>query len=278
MEQIIIDMHTHSTASDGQYTPSEVVRKAKEKGCKIIAITDHDTIDGIGEARKCAEEIQINFCSGIEISAQASEEIHILGYFIDETNPTLVKKCKDLALSRERRAEKICKFLAKKNIEVDLQEIKSIAGSGVVARPHFAAYLQQHGYVLDRKEAFKKYLDTHEFHEEVEREKPCPQEAIELIHQAGGKAVLAHPGFIKKTEQELDIFIRSLREFGLDGLECFYSKHTEKQTKVFLEYAKKYNLKISCGSDFHGERVKPDVSLGICLNKNYIDGNFIKKL
>ena len=261
----IIDLHTHTTYSDGELTPYELISKAKSIGCSRIAITDHDTVAGIAEGRKAASELGIEFVAGIEISTQEKEEVHILGYDIDENNALLRQKCQEFADSREKRAELICEFFARRGIVISLEEIREIAGGEIIGRPHFAAYLEKHGFVSSRKEAFSRYLNTYAFHAEVTRKKPTPEEAIALIHEAGGKAVLAHPGFLKKNSMEVDLFVATLKRAGLDGLECFYLKHTPSQTQYFLALARKYNLKTGCGSDFHGEHVKPDVELGMKL-------------
>ena len=144
-----------------------------------------------------------------------------------------------------------------------MEEIRRDAEGKVIARPHFAAYLVKHGYVGSTKEAFDRYLNTQDFHKEVTRVKPTPEEAIELIHQAGGKAVLAHPGQLKKNWDEREFFIASLKRAGLDGMECYYDKHTPADTEKFLALARKFHLGTSCGSDYHGIHVKPDVKLGM---------------
>lgn len=260
---MIIDLHTHTTYSDGELTPYELIAKAKSIGCQLIAITDHDTVSGISEGRQAAAELGIEFIPGIEISTQEQEEVHILGYGIDENNELLRQKCQEFADSRAKRAEKICEFLAKRGIEVDMEEIRQISGGEIIGRPHFAAYLEKHKYVSSCKEAFSRYLNTYAFQREVQREKPTPEEAIALIHQAGGLAVLAHPGLLKKNSMEVDLFLATLKRAGLDGIECLYNKHTPAQTDKFLALAQKYNLKTGCGSDFHGEHVKPGVELGM---------------
>ena len=264
----IIDLHTHTIYSDGELTPRELISKAKSIGCTRIAITDHDTVGGIEEGRKAALELNIEFVPGIEISTQEKEEVHILGYGIDEHNEQLCKKCQEFADSRAKRAELICEFFARRGIVIPLEEVRRIAGGDIIGRPHFAAYLEQHGLVSSRKEAFSRYLNSYDFHKEVTRQKPTPEEAIALIHQAGGKAVLAHPGFLKKNSMEVDLFVATLKRAGLDGLECYYLKHTPSQTKYFLALAKKYGLKTGCGSDFHGEHVKSDVALGMCWTED----------
>lgn len=257
-----LDLHVHTTASDGQYTPTEIISMAKNIGLEIVAITDHDTVEGIAEGRKIALNLGIQFVAGIEISTQDMTEVHILGLGIDEENPMLCERCKQFSLDRENRAYRICEYLNKKGIDVALEDIQLIAREGVIGRPHFAKYLEEHGYVKTREDAFKKYLDTKEFKFTTDRQKPTPKDAIEFIHQAGGKAFLAHPGLLKLGWKEIEDFIIKLKDYGLDGIECYYSRHTSKQTEGFLQLAKNYNLQISAGSDFHGEKVKPNIRLG----------------
>ncbi len=267
---MLLDLHLHTSASDGQYTPSETVAMAKAKKLNLIAITDHDTVNGIVEAKEKATELGLNFISGIEISTQKKEEIHILGYEIDESNTELLEYCRVWEEGRLGRGGRICAFFEKRNIPINFEEVKTIAGTGSMGRPHFAQWLQEHGYVKERKDAFKKFLDTPEFHIETDRIKPSPDEAIELIHAAGGKAVLAHPGLLKMTLQEQKILIKELKAHGLDGIECFYSKHDTGQAATYLSLAERNCLKISCGSDFHGELVKP-IEMGMRLGQEHIE-------
>lgn len=196
---IYLDFHIHTTASDGQHTPSEIVNQAKARHLALIAVTDHDTVDGIPEAKRQAELLGVKFIPGVEISTQAEEEIHILGYGIDETSLELKECCKKYTRSRLERGQRICDFFTCRGIMMKMEEVAKIAGGGNMGRPHFAAWLQEHGYVSSRGEAFEKYLDTAEFHEETDRRKPTPAEAVGLIRRAGGKAALAHPGLLKMS-------------------------------------------------------------------------------
>ena len=266
-----IDLHTHTTASDGQYTPSELVTMAKEKNIELLSITDHDTVSGLEEAVEAAHRCNIDFIPGIEISTHMGVEIHILGFYVDYKNKILVEKCEEYERSRSNRAIRICDYLNGIGIPVVLDEVKEYAGDGSIGRPHFAQWLQEHDYVQTRKEAFSRYLDTPRFKAATERTKPTPEEAIELIHDAGGIAVMAHPGLLKLGRKNQESLIRTLKAAGMDGLECFYSKHEKKQEEYYLRLAREYGLKISCGSDFHGEKVKPDVSLGMKVNANHIE-------
>lgn len=258
-----IDLHTHSNYSDGQYSPKELMEMAFEEGIKTIALTDHDVIDGIKEAKEAASECGIRFIPGIEFSCQDTEEVHIIGLDIDWNNDEIVATCEKYKRDRENRAQNIIDFLTTKGIAVDFDAIKTIAGEGSIGRPHFAQWLVNQGIVVDKREAFDKYLDTQDFHSVVVREKPTPEFAIRLIHRAGGKAVLAHPGLLKKGMEEQKQFISKLSESGLDAIECFYSDHTVEQSTEYFELAKKLNLKISAGSDFHGEMIKKNVKLGV---------------
>ena len=264
---MFIDLHTHTTASDGQYTPSQLVDTSKKLGIEVLAITDHDTVAGIAEGQKRAEELSLHFILGIELSCQDVEEIHILGYGIDSNNHDLLDACNTWSQARSNRGVVIKNYLATLGIDVDLDIVKSYAGDGNLGRPHFAKYLIENGIVDSRKEAFDLYLDTEEFKKSTDRKKPSPADAIKLIHSAGGKAVLAHPGNYKKTD--ITELVQRLAEVGLNGIECFYSKHDESQIQEYLRLAKKYELRVGCGSDFHGEDVKPDVKLGMELDESF---------
>lgn len=269
-----VDMHIHTTASDGQYTPSEIAGKAAALKLEFFAITDHDTVAGIAEGRAAAQELRIRMIPGIEISTFDTEEIHMLGYQIDEKNKSLTAKCEEFAMEREGRGKRVCDYLNEIGIPVDWQEILEIAAGANISRPHFAAWLQQHGYVKERKDAFKKYLDTPEFHKATDRKLPTPYEAIALIHEAGGKAVLAHPGLLRMLPKEQKELICRCREHGLDGLECYYGRHSKEQTAYYLQIAKGLNLKVTAGSDFHGEKVKPDVVMGMEIDGNQTELGF----
>lgn len=273
-----LDMHSHSTASDGQYSPSELVKLAYEKNLGIFAITDHDSVNGLEEGRKTAEKLNLRFIPGIEISAQEDEEIHVLGYEIDCNNDQILRCCEEFHNDRLHRGDRICEFLKSKGIDIDMSSIREIAGNGSLGRPHFARYLIDKGYVSERKEAFDKYLDTPEFLEATRRKEPTVTQAIDIIHSAGGKAVLAHPAFIHKEEDEIENMIAGLKEQGLDGIECFYSKHKKNQADFYLDIAYKYDLKTSCGSDFHGENVKADVALGMEFDMEKYGNIFILQL
>lgn len=260
------DLHTHTTASDGQYCPSDMIDKATKAGLAYYAITDHDTIGGIEEAIRKVEQDKpssFRFLPGIEISTQDAVEIHVVGLGIDHRSPALVAACERFKADRDARGVRICDYLGKLGVDIEYESVKRLAGESNLGRPHFAAYLLQNGYVSDKREAFRRYLDTPEFHAAVDRILPKPEESIALIHAAGGVAILAHPGIYDLSEDSLEDLIVRVKKLGMDGIECYYSKHSEEQTQRYLRYAEKYDMIVSGGSDFHGERVKPDVTLGM---------------
>ncbi len=264
---ILLDLHVHSNASDGQYTPSQLIEMASSAGLETLAITDHDTMSGLDEGMKRAEALGICFIPGIEISCQDKEEIHILGYGINRSSQELYDACNIWRLERENRGESMKQYFEILGIDIDLNKVKSYAGHGSLGRPHFARYLVEHGIVEDSKAAFDMYLDTPEFIIATDREKPSPFTAINLIHRAGGFAVLAHPGIYKNSD--IGELVGRLVEVGLDGIECFYSRHTDTQKRQYIALMERYSLKTGCGSDYHGEAVKPNVRLGMEIDKIY---------
>lgn len=257
----ICDLHTHSTASDGQYTPSELVGLAKERGIEVLALTDHDTVDGIGEAVRAGEKLGVRVLPGIELSAREYHTFHVLGYGVAPDAPALAELCRRMKARRDERIDRLLAFLAEKGVKLSSDEVAEIAGGELIGRPHFAQAMVRRGYVATNREAFDRYLDTQEYHERVERGKPSVKECIEAIRAAGGKASLAHPYQIGIQNDELDGLVGELAGYGLDAIECYYPKHTSEQERFYLHLAEKYGLHITGGSDFHGEKVKPDVEL-----------------
>ena len=262
----MIDLHIHSTASDGQYTPSEIALLAKRKGLTAFALTDHDTVAGIREAEGAAKELSIGFVPGIEISVKAAvRELHILGYWIDTAHPDLLKMCDWFQRQRQIREDRIFSSLEERGVTLKREQVERYARNGLVGRPHFARAMVEAGYVSTTREAFDRHLAVPEF-DAIERPKPAPEEGIRCILSAGGFPVLAHPVQLKLDESALDRFVGELKELGLVGIECYYSTHTPEQTKEYLRLAKKYSLTVTGGSDFHGEQVKPDIELGTGIN------------
>ena len=188
----LADLHTHTTASDGQYAPSQLAAKALAAGIQILAVTDHDTIDGAEEAVRAGETCGLTVLRGVELGAREDRHMHILGLNLGPECPVLAELCRRLRASREERKYRIAAFLREKGMDVPLEEVEALAGGGVVARPHFARVMLRHGYVSSLRDAFDRYLDTDEY-QRIERWKASAAECIAAIHDAGGKAVLAHP-------------------------------------------------------------------------------------
>lgn len=254
------DLHTHSTASDGQYTPTQLVSMAQNAGVEVLALCDHDTIDGVEEAYKAGRACGLTVLRGVELGAREDRHMHILGLNLRADCTQLQDLCLRLRQSRDERKYRIVDFLEEKGIAIDLQEVEELAGGDVIARPHFAQVMVRHGFVADSREAFDRYLDTDEY-QRIERFKADAPTCIDAIHQGGGKAVLAHPYQLGFSDEKLEDTLCWLKERGLDGLECHYPRHTPDQVRKYLELAQKYDLHISGGSDFHGEAVRPDTVL-----------------
>lgn len=265
------DLHTHSTASDGQYAPSQLLQLALENGVGVFAITDHDSIGGILEGMTAAERLGIHFVPGIEISVKGAREMHILGYGIDITSDRILEMCKQFQQFREARKYRIIDFLKKRGISLSLEDVARQAGSQLIARPHFARAMVEAGYVSTVREAFDLHLGTPDF-DQIERPKPSPKEGISIIHSAGGVAVLAHPCTLKLDPPDLKAQVEALACMGLDGLECHYHSFSAEQSAEYCALAHQYGLLITGGSDFHGELVKPDIVLGGFSGNNMYDG------
>lgn len=256
---MIADLHTHSTASDGQYSPTELVNQAWARGIQLLALTDHDTVDGLEEARRAGDTCGVRVLDGVELGAAEYSHLHILGYGFDPAG--LTPLCQKLKDGRDERKYRIIEFLREKGLELTLEEVEAIAGGDIIARPHFAQAMVRRGYVATNREAFDRYLDTEEFQQKVKRFKADAKTCVQTIKAAGGRAALAHPYQIGLENSRLEALVRALTENGLDAIECYYPKHTPEQEAFYLRLAEKYRLHITGGSDFHGERVKPEIRL-----------------
>ena len=262
----MIDLHTHSSASDGQYSPAGLMRLAAARGLTAIALTDHDTVAGIPEAQSTAQALGIRFLPGIEISVKAPvRELHLLGYRINPECPELLEMCAWFQEQRRIREKRIFSYLAARGVRLEREQVERLAEKGLVGRPHFARAMVEAGYVATAREAFDKHLAVPEF-DAIERPKPTPEAGIRCILAAGGVPVLAHPVQLNLSSEQLDHFVGELKAAGLAGIECYYSTHTPKQTQEYLFLAEKYGLTVTGGSDFHGEEVKPEIQLGSGIN------------
>ena len=258
----LIDLHTHSNASDGSFTPEEVVELAKAAGLSYFALTDHDTVKGIDPATAHAESIGgIKVIPGTELSCyQGNREIHIVGLFIDHKKPELLQALNKLEADREHRNEQMVQKFVDAGIPLTMDELKHGNPGSVITRAHFARVLVEKGICRDKAEAFKKYLDIGcPFY--LPKPKVTPEYVISLINQAGGCAILAHPYSYKLTKTEVENLIDTLIPAGLSGMECYYSTYDDGQTEELRSMAYKRSLLVSGGSDFHGA-IKPDISIG----------------
>lgn len=263
-----IDLHVHSNASDGTLTPGEVVLEAQNKSLRAFALTDHDTIDGIAEAKEAArilkekEGYDLEVISGVEISAALGKsDIHILGLLIDENCPVLKESLIKIKNDRNKRNEKMVENLANAGLPISMDALRKKFPGAALTRAHFANFLYQTGVVKELKEAFTKYLrEDGPYY--VKREYIAPETAIRLIKEAGGIPVLAHPLLYHLSENQLNELISSLKEAGLMGLEAVHSTNINNDESYLRGLASKYGLITTGGSDFHGE-VKPAIQMGI---------------
>lgn len=258
----LCDLHMHSTHSDGTDSPRALVEIAKSKGLAAIAVTDHDTFSAVEEAKAAGAELGVRVLSGVEISVEyAGKTVHMLGYCFDAGADTLREKLGAILKGREERNIQIVKKLNDLGMDITYDEIASEAGGKVVGRPHFAAVMIRKGYVKERQEAFDKYLAKGAA-AYMDRLRFGPEDSVAMIREAGGVAVLAHPKLVRFPEGEsVEDLVRSLTDAGLGGIECYYSLHSPEDTEQYLGLAKKYNLVVTGGSDYHG-RNKPTISMG----------------
>ncbi len=264
-----VDLHTHTTASDGSLTPTALVQQAHEIGLAALAVTDHDTIGGLTEAAGVARELGMDFLPGVELSVEDKDgRFHLLGYGFDPEFRELAEKMTQLRRGRAARNVQMAKKMAELGLPVTLDDVRDAAKkhgseeSEVIARPHFAQALINKGVVSSVQEAFDKYLASGKPLYQA-KEVLTPAEAIALLHRAGGVAVMAHPGLVPLSEAALAARVAALHEeAGLDGIEALYPQHSPADTERFLELARRHDLLVTGGSDFHGTP-KPHVPLGI---------------
>jgi hypothetical protein len=257
-----VDLHVHSTASDGTLTPSGVVCLAKEMNLKAMALTDHDTVMGISEAVEAGKTYGIEVIPGIEVSSSyENKEIHIVGLFVDYQNPDFLKTLARIRATRDARNEQMSQKFAEIGIDVPVSELKKAYPEAVITRAHFASYLYEKGIASSVKDAFDRWLNDRGpcF---VPRYKISGDEAIKLIHSVGGIAILAHPILYHMNDKSLAQMVSQLSENGLDGIEAVYSTYSESDERQIRRLAKENNLLLSGGSDFHGAN-KPSIRLAV---------------
>ena len=244
------DLHLHTTASDGSLTPSELITLAVELNLEVIAITDHDSVEGVPAAAEVSRNYpQLTLIPGVEISTDIpNNEIHVLGYFMDCSDRKLNDELSRLRISRQTRAEKMAQKLKTLGLPIDYERVLELAGDGSVGRPHIAKVMLENGYISEFREAFDNYIGRNG-PAYVEREKMLPEEAVALVANAGGLPVLAHPADIDGIEELLPLYI----ENGLIGLETYYHWYNQQTIKRLANLADKYNLITTGGSDYHND-------------------------
>ena len=258
-----IDLHTHSTASDGSCSPSELIALAVDKGLKALALTDHDTVSGIDEFLAAASAHPgIESIPGVEISVEYNgKEVHIVGLFINHKTESLLELLTEIRTHRNERNELIIKKLQEMGFEITLQELLDVAGGESICRPLLAKILIEKGYFSEVQEVFDKALKRGA-PAYCPRVLPSPEKAIDEIHKAGGTAVWAHPLYRTANDRSyMRKVLRTLVDAGLDAIEAYYTSFTPAQTRAVLDVAEEFSLPVSGGSDFHGTNIE-GVSLG----------------
>ena len=257
----LTDLHTHSTASDGMLSPTELVAYAAKKQLAAIALTDHDTLDGVPEARAAGEKYGARVISGAEFSTLYENiSLHIVGLFLPETSKKISGRLEYMKNARDTRNEKMLQNLRNVGVDITMQELKKAFPDSVISRAHMAWLMQQKGYVGSKNEAFDRYIGNR-CKAYVEKESLTPEETIALIKEAGGVSVWAHPLLCRLSDKNTEKMAERLKNCGLDAIEAYYSSHTPQDTKYVKTIALKYGLKLSGGSDFHGS-IKPGLDLG----------------
>jgi hypothetical protein len=241
------DLHLHTNFSDGTFTPEELVLYAQKNGLACIALTDHDTVEGCERAAEACAKVEMEFIPGAELTAEHEDtEVHILGYFLDTKNPLLLEKISKFQSVRQNRINEMCEALNKLGVPLKAEAVFALANCKSPGRPHVARALVKEKLVATLDEAFERFLKKGR-PAWVPKTKMSALEAVELIHQAGGLAVMAHPG-LNRTDE----IIPGLVQAGLDGIECFHTKHSTVMAERYLEIAERYHLLVTGGSDCHG--------------------------
>lgn len=259
----MIDLHVHTNMSDGTFSPEEVVRLALSRGMRALAITDHDTVAGVRRAQSEGSRIGVEVIAGVEISTQWTGGIlHILGYFILPEQLELLEALNCLRRDRRRRVVEIVARLNDHDVSMTADEVNHEAVGGVPGRPHVASLLVRKGHAETVQDAFDRYLGKGA-PAYVPKRKLSPEEALHVIIRAGGIPVMAHPYSLDEADPaQLEAIVRGLMSHGLRGIEVYYPRHTPEQTAEFSSLARKLDLAVTGGTDFHGE-IKPDIELGV---------------
>lgn len=278
-----IDLHTHTCKSDGSYTPTELVDYATEKNLAAVAITDHDSIEGLDEALAHAAALEerglpsVEVIPGIEFSTKyQKQDVHIVGLYISHKEKAFQSALGGFVDSRTNRNRKMCENLQGAGIDITYERLLAMYPGAVITRAHYASYLLEHGYVKSRQDAFARYLGDHTKYF-VPREKVTPSQTVELILQAGGIPILAHPPLYHMGNDRLETLVSFLKEDGLMGIEVFYSTYSNQDVRDMQRLAEKYDLLVSGGSDFHGAN-KPGLDLGCGYGRLFVPEEALLKI
>ena len=256
-----VDLHTHSDKSDGNLSPSELVDLAVSKDLAAIALTDHDTTEGLDEAIIQGFKTGLMVIPGVELSSEYhGQDIHIVGLGIEHHQEDFVKRLDEFVDSRKNRNKKMCARLTEAGLPIDYDELISAFPDSVITRAHYARLMCEKGYVKSPAEAFERYIGDHAPYF-IPREKVTPMQAIELIRSADGIPVLAHPLLYGYGKEKLDKLVCELKQAGLVAMEVYYSTYSQSDERDMRALAQKYDLLESGGSDFHG-KAKPGLELG----------------
>jgi predicted metal-dependent phosphoesterase TrpH len=271
-----IDLHTHSTASDGTLSPAELMRAAGEAGLSAIALTDHDTLSGLPEARAEAEKLGLELVPGCELSLEyAGLPTHMLGLFVENPAGAVAGELLRVRQARSLRNERMLEKLRTVGVHLHKEDVDRYA-NGVVGRPHIAQAMLAAGVVKTFDEAFGRFLGKGGL-AHIPKEKLAPRQAIEAVHADGGLAILAHPYLLSTQARHLEAILTDLKELGLDGVEVYYTEHSERYTKELALVAESLGLLKSGGSDFHGS-VKPGVRLGRGRGGLFVPGSLLVEM
>lgn len=270
----MIDLHVHTTASDGQYTPSQIIQKASELDFKAIAITDHDTVAGIDEAKREAQKLGVNFIPGIELNINTHRgEFHLLGLGLKEKSTSLGKIIEDLVNNRNIRNEQIIKKMQDDGFDISMEDFALDFPDTVIGRPHIARMLVKKGIVKTNQQAFDKYLGQGRKYY-VQRSGTNLDEAIIAIKESGGVPVIAHPMSLYLSWGKLPDTLKDYFERGIEGLEAYHPGARKSECSRLEELGRKIGYFITAASDFHGEKIRSDRKLGYTVDKRKIDDRF----
>ncbi len=273
----IVDLHTHTTESDGSFTPEELILEAKNKNLAAIAITDHDTVAGIKKAAPIAAANNIELIPGIEFSTDYyGKEVHVVGLYVDIENENLLAQVKAFKECRDNRNLIMIENLQKEGFDITMEALKKENPDCVITRANIARFLYEHHMIPSIQTAFEKYIgDGCKCY--VNRFKVTPMDAVRLIKEAGGISILAHPLLYHMSDVTLQKLVDEMKETGLDGIEAIYSTYTAGEERNMKQFAEKNGLLISGGSDFHGS-TKPNLNLAIGYGKLHIPYSVLENI